>query len=134
MRLGITPSGPELLQRGELYVKATRFSDAIPCFEQLADRGNLPLNMRLRALDHLATCYKNTSQYAKSLNTVLKLVATPKPDSLWYYEARAYVTVINVYDLVSDFEKCSHYLGRIEALLLRHNAPRKEVEDLRLTM
>lgn len=134
MRLGITPSGPELLQRGELYVKVTRFSKAIPCFEQLADRGNLPLNMRLRALDHLATCYKNTSQYAKSLNTVLKLVATPKPDSLWYYEARAYVTVINVYDLVSDFEKCSHYLGRIEALLLRHNAPRKEVEDLRLTM
>ena len=55
MRLGITPSGPELLQRGELYVKVTRFSDAIPCFEQLADRGNLPLNMRLRALDHLAT-------------------------------------------------------------------------------
>ena len=85
MRLGITPSGPELLQRGELYVKATRFSKAIPCFEQLADRGNLPLNMRLRALDHLATCYKNTSQYAKSLNTVLKLVATPNPDSLWYY-------------------------------------------------
>ncbi len=133
-RLDPSFASRHLNKKGHLYMKATRFNDALRCFEKLAKQKNLSLDERLKALYWQAWCYNATAQYSKALNTVLNIFASEKPDSLWYHDAYSYLLVYRTYDLLRQHNMAERYLVKADSVLKSRSPKSKKWGDLHLTV
>lgn len=133
-RLDPSFASRHLNQKGHLYKKATRFNDALSCFEKLAQQKNISLDEHLKAMYQQAWCYNTTAQYSKALNTVLKIFGTEKPDSLWYHDAYAYLLTYSTYDLLRQYNMAERYLAKADSVLKSRPVKTKEWKGLNLTI
>ena len=133
-RLDPSFASRHLNQKGHLYKKATRFNDALRCFEKLAQQKNISLDEHLKAMYQQAWCYNTTAQYSKALNTVLKIFGTEKPDSLWYHDAYAYLLTYSTYDLLRQYNMAERYLAKADSVLKSRPVKTKKWKGLNLTI
>ncbi len=133
-RLDPSFASRHLNQKGHLYKKATRFNDALSCFEKLAQQKNISLDEHLKAMYQQAWCYNTTAQYSKALNTVLKIFGTEKPDSLWYHDAYAYLLTYSTYDLLRQYNMAERYLAKADSVLKSRPVKTKKWKGLNLTI
>lgn len=106
---------------------------ALPLYEQLYNEGNFRDDMALDLHYKLSSCYYYAGLYDMVIENAAKMLEMPKPDSLRYYDIKAYTDMANVYIRFQDIETASHYLDEVYRLLEDLSAiDKKKTDELRI--
>lgn len=95
-----------LLKKGSLLRNTGKVREALSVYEQmrgLAD--SYPLSERLENIYALSNLYLQMGDPLKAMKECTALLTYPKPDSLSYYNVKAFLSLANIYSDIEDDEK-----------------------------
>lgn len=99
------------------YTGALALCDSI---EKLTVPGDV--STRCRLLDHRSRAYLHINNYIGMFGDIEELFAMPKPDSLLYREAAAYVQLADFHATFQRFENASKYIDKAEETLRKYQS------------
>ena len=119
--------------KADALLEIGNYNLALPLYEQLYNEGNFRDDMALDLHYKLSSCYYYAGLYDMVIENAAKMLEMPKPDSLRYYDIKAYTDMANVYIRFQDIETASHYLDEVYRLLEDLSAiDKKKTDELRI--
>lgn len=100
------------MMKGDIYYSMGKYRDALRVYEHnLKTIPDDSVGLRLMNSFHYGLMAMSINDFRKAMRTAFDIVEKLKPDSLKFYDFRAYCILIDIFKEVKDYKSARRYVG-----------------------